>query len=289
MSMIMDRYRIRLDSSRDSLTLSPYSVCRVLDGGLVGFDYPKTETKVGKLAFSDGVSVLRCGFSHREIELTFEVTDKLSFKDVRDKVIRLMSSEEDVKITTYLYGRRRFITATPAYPPEFDVNNFHVYPKVRLKLICADPFFTEGSERHLRLPSAKGMFTFPLNLMDGAGGVMSFADGGFRHRVNNPGDVKCGFRVTVRAAYGSVTQPMIMLNGQRLQLLETMSIGDELVFDTRTGEKKITLNGAVKYSFSKSDRFFSLEPGENLLTVQSVGDSANLVSEVVFTPLYLGA
>ena len=255
----------------------------------MGFDYPKTDIVTSGTAFTDGVSVVRRGFSARELELMFEVTDKLSFKDVRDKVIRLMSPEEDVKITTYLYGRRRFITATPAYPPEFDMNNFHVYPMVRLKFICADPFFTEGSERHLRLPSVKGMFTFPLNLMDGAGGVMSFADDGFRYRVNNPGDVKCGFRVTVRAAYGSVTQPMIMLNGQRLQLLETMSIGDELVFDTRTGEKKITLNGTVKYSFSQSDRFFSLEHGENLLTVQSVGDSANLVSEVVFTPLYLGA
>ena len=118
---------------------------------------------------------------------------------------------------------------------------------------------------------------------------MAFASGTFRHRVYNPGDVACGFRVTVKAAYGMVTQPLVMLNGQRLQLLETMAVGDELVFDTRPGEKGITLNGEVRYSFSKSDRFFSLAPGENEITVQSTGDSANLIVDIAFTPLYLGA
>lgn len=289
MSSIMNSYRIRLDGAGDSLTLSPYSLCRILDGGLVGFDYPKTEVRSEDTASRGGSVITRRIFSSRELELTFEVTDKSAFADVRDRISRIMSPKGDVEITTYLYGRRRFIKATPAMPPEFNVKNFHEKPTVRLKLVCTEPFFTEGSARRLSLPTAKGMFTFPLNLMDGAGGVMSFSDSGFRHRVYNSGDVACGFRVTVKAAYGKVTQPMIMLNGQRLQLLETMSIGDELVFDTRVGEKKITLNGTLKYSFSKNSRFFSLEPGENMITVQSTGDSANLIAEIAFTPLYLGA
>lgn len=288
----MDRlknYRIRLESGENALTLAPYAVCRIIDGGVSGLDYPKTLVRVSTDAFYDGGSITARSILSREITLCFEVTDRERFVEVRDLILKLMSPERDVRITTYMYGRRRFITATPAEGPEFIFDNFGNIPRVKLKFVSADPFFRDGAERRLTLPLQTPLFTFPFNITDGAGYTFSYSASGDKHVIYNPGDAVCGFRLTLKGVRGDVTEPYISVGERSLRFLEKVNMGDKLVFDTCRETKGVSLNGKIKYSFGKGDEFFGLEPGENLLTVSAVDGAENFSCELSFMPVYLGA
>ena len=281
---------IRISSGREKLTLAPYTVCRLLEGGLEGFETPPTvNCELAPSAFGDGGIFLNCSFAPRALSVYFEVTDREKYPEVRDRILRIMSSREGVRVTADLFGRRRSITAYPEGKAEFIRENVRSFPKIRLKFICPDPFFKENKTERLSLPSQVGLLTFPLNFIEDSGTVPSFATSGTIHKVLNPGDAPCGFLLKITAVGGNVTDPLILLNGKRLQLMETLTIGDVAVFDTRRGSCGVSVNGSLRYNFSRDSSFFTLDPGENQLKVMSVGDTGNLVAEIEFTPCYAGA
>ncbi|MBR6808067.1 MAG: phage tail family protein [Clostridia bacterium] len=280
---------IRIRADEGKLTLAPYTVCRILEGGLKGFESPpELKCEVVPSAFGDGGVVVKYDCVPRELSIHFEVTDRGEYRSVRDQILKIMSSRREVNITADLFGRRRSIGAYPAGKAEFIRENVNSFPEVRLHFVCPEPYFTENKTEALTLPSSEGLFTFPLNVMEEAGFVPSFASVGTVHKIYNPGDVPCGFSVKVSAVGGNVTDPALLLNGKRLQLMETLKIGDVAVFDTRRGKCGVSVNGVVRYNFSRESNFFSLEPGENRLTVMSVGDTKNLLAEICFTPYYAG-
>lgn len=281
---------IRIVSGNEKLTLAPYTVCRPLDGGICGFEAPpEIKGNLAESAFVDGGTLTGSRFAPRELTVTFEVTDKALYRETRDKILRLVGKRAKTEITADLFGRRRSVTGYPMGKAEFKRGNTHDYPIVTLRYVCPDPFFTENKTKRLSLPASVGLLTFPLNFMGDAGTVASFTDGGFSHCIHNPGDVSCGFRITVTAVGGDVTDPAILLNGKRLQLMETLKIGDVAVFDTRRGNCGISVNGVLRYNFLRQSEFFMLEPGDNRVTVMSTGNSANLSAEVELMPLYAGA
>jgi len=280
---------IRITAGAEKLTLAPYTVCRLLDGGLEGFESPpEMKCSVHSAAFGDGGIFVGNGFKPREMLIIFEVTNRDTYPEVKDKILRIMSSKDGVEICADLFGRRRYIKAYTVGKCEFFRENTRSFPRVKLHFICPEPFFTEKTEK-LMLPIATGLLTFPLNFMEGAGTVASFTGKGYSHTVYNPGDVPCGFAVRITAEGGDVTDPAILLNGKRLQLMETLKIGDVAVFDTRQGSRGISVNGVTRYNFLRQSEFFAIEPGENRITVMSTGNSANLGAAIEFTPFYAGA
>lgn len=280
---------IRIKAGEEKLTLAPYSICRILEGGMDGFEStPEVKCEVSPSAFGSGGILILRDYAPRELSVKFEVTDREKYPEVRDVILKIMSYRGEVNITADLFGRRRSIIAYPLGKAEFVRENVNSVPKVKLKFICPDPYFTENRTEKLVLPVSEGLLTFPLNFMEGSGTVPSFATSGTQHKVYNPGDAPCGFSLRITAYGGSVTDPAVLLNGKRLQLMETLKEGDTAVFDTRRGKCGVSVNGTVRYNFSRESSFFTLEPGINHVTVMSVGDTKNLLAEITFTPCYAG-
>ena len=281
---------IRIDSGNERLTIAPYTVCRILEGGLEGFESPPcVNNEIAMSAWGNGGIVLNRSFAPRELKVYFEVTRREAYPEIRDKILKIMSTGGEVKVTADLFGRRRSISAAPNGKAEFIRESVSSFPRIKLSFVCPDPFFREDRSEKTVLPTAAGLLSFPLNLWEEAGTVPSFSYGGTVHKICNPGDAPCGFSLKITAAGGTVTDPLLLLNGKRLQLMETLNMGDTAVFDTRRGSCGISVNGSVRYNFARESSFFSLEPGENLLTVMSVGDVKNLIAEIEFTPCYAGA
>ncbi len=280
---------IRIKAGEEKLTLATYSICRILEGGIEGFESPPdVKCVVSPSAFGAGGILICRDYAPRELSVCFEVTDREKYPSIRDVILKIMSYRGEVNVTADLFGRRRSIIAYPSGKAEFIRENVNSFPKVRLKFICPDPYFTENKTEKLVLPIPEGLLTFPLNLMEGSGTVPSFATSGTQHKIYNPGDAPCGFSLKITAYGGSVTDPAVLLNGKRLQLMETIKEGDTVTFDTRRDKCGVSVNGTVRYNFSRESSFFTLEPGINQLTVMSVGNTKNLLAEIAFTPCYAG-
>lgn len=283
-------YCITVKNSVATLNLSPLSVCRPIEGGLVGFDAPETGARFASDGFGDGGYALDTGIPPRELSLTFEVTDKAYFESVRASAIRLMNPHEEATLTVTLTSRHRSISAYPCGVPEFSTGGTGCPLKIKMSFTAPSPFFSDGEWIRLSLPTNVPLLSFPFSPMAGAGTVCAMAQSStYTAKITNPGDVSCGFIASLRAVHGSVDSPYVSMNGHFVKFDDVMLRGDSLTVDTRRGSKGLICNGTRRYSFTRDSTFFSLGPGENTLTFSAEDNLQNLEVSVRFVPLYLGA
>ena len=111
-------YKIRITADAGTLTLSPRSVCRVLDGGLRGFDAPEGEVSLKNAAAESGGYPVTRRIRSRDLSVTFEVADGAAVSRYRDLVMRLADPCADAEIETEMWGRTRRISVIPDGAPE---------------------------------------------------------------------------------------------------------------------------------------------------------------------------
>ncbi len=130
-----------------------------------------------------------------------------------------------------------------------------------------------------------GKLVFPFRMDEGT--VFALSTGEGEITVENPGDVPCGFVLTVLAEWSDLTSFTVTAeSGEKISVVYPLPIGASMVIDTRPSKKTVTVGDASAIGGLTVDSvMFALEPGENKLTWQSEGDGTAAVS-VAITPLY---
>ena len=281
-------YKIRIRSAVGALTLSPRSVCRVLDGGLKGFDAPVGElTLKNAAAESGGYPVMR-RIRSRDLSVTFEVTDAAAVPYYRDLVMRMADPRADAEIETDMWGRTRKLSVIPDGTPEFTFQGNGGTMRVRMDFTACSPFFRGVAPVSESPASGVPLLSFPLTMLSGAGAVTGMTSGARVVRVNNPGDRECGFRLILQAAGGPVVKPMITCRGLYIRPFGTLNEGEELTVVTEPGNKGVFRDG-LSVGFYSDSTFFGLLPGENTVSVSASNGAGHAVVGIEFTPLYYGS
>lgn len=143
-------------------------------------------------------------------------------------------------------------------------------PRIRLTLLCPDPFFSDPGDTTVTFRKTAPLFTFPLNLLSGCGissGIWRVSDTAV---IVNSGDADIGIVCTIKAAGGSVENPAVTLDGGGyVKLLTLLSDGDKAVICTRRGVKSVEVNGKSRFIFDRRSVFFQLPPGKNTVTISA--------------------
>lgn len=130
-----------------------------------------------------------------------------------------------------------------------------------------------------------GRLVFPLTVTE----ETVFAEGAKAGQilVVHPGDVPCGFELTVTAAFQPITSfTVVSESGEALTVNRFIPTGGSVVIDTRPGEKTVTEEGeSILADLSFDSTFFALHPGENRLCWQAEGDGTAEI-RIVFAPPY---
>lgn len=281
-------YSITIKSKNDSLYLSPYSTCRIIDGGIEGFDFPETRLAISERGFGDGGVVSGAVICPRTMNIEFDVVRREKFEAVKAVIQRLMSPHSSVTIATSFEGRRREIDAVPASKPQIVRGNFHDRARVKLSFTACEPLFRSEKKTEVNFPTVTPILSFPLNLMKGAGSICSFAGSPYSGSIDNPGDTECGFTAVLTAQGGEVAYPSLHLGRRYISLEDTLAAGDVMEICTSSGHKSISVNGEERYSFSRSSEFFSLSPGINSITLTANSGLSHLAVHFEFYPLYFG-
>lgn len=268
----MVNYKIKIESARATLVLSPDSVCRLLDGGLEGFDCPECSVTVRPSAFFDGGHMGERRILPRRLALTFEITDLSQVKEVRDTVIRLTDPHTSCLLTVTAWGRTRRIVAVPSSDSVYRQQNFGSYPVVKLCFIAADPFF-ESEE------ATKAVLAAP--------GGASEGDDGTEFSVINGGDVECGFTVKLKAEGGIASVPFISLGEKTLSLSLSLLDGKTAVINTERGRKSVTYDGDPVTVFRRDSEFFALPTGNSVICVGAESGGGYLSAEIEFREKFL--
>ena len=286
----MKDYEITLVSPRGSLTVSPRAVCKLVCGGLSGFDSTGFDVRVTPFASLAGGLATRRRFASRELSIKFEIDAVGAEADaIRRRIVSMMDPRTDAELHVKLGGASRMITVIPNECADIERATLHDKALVTLRFIAPSVFFTAEAGTKVRFRETSPLLTFPMNLMSGAGtasGYYRVSDGA---SVRNRGDGECGILATIRAVGGAVMHPGIRMGEKFIRVDEVLEDGDELVIDTRPRMKRVTVNGERVFTFDRESEFFSLPEGEERLCITADSGGEFMEAEVEFSELYFGA
>ena len=166
-------------------------------------------------------------------------------------------------------------------------------PKFFVSLLCPSPFFETLEEVREELAMWTPLFHFALELPEGG------IEFGTRQPSqimtwDNIGDVPCGCLIVFKAL-GTVVNPELMNldTGEYIQLLTTMSAGEELrVYTHFAGKRVVRVTGQAESSaFSLLDTdstFLQLAAGRNLLRYDADTNMDLLEVSIYYRPRFLG-
>lgn len=282
-------YKIVITSDKHVLNLSPNSACRLLEGGLIGFDCAGLDVTVRSYASRHGGYPERRRFAERELGITFEIcSDSDETEEIRRCIAAIMNPTVTCEIDVEIYGVHRKISAIPCGEVRFERDTMYDRPRVSLEWISPDVFFRAADPEEVIFRDPVPLLTFPLTIWDGAGvsaGIMRTTDSA---QIYNDGDTDCGVVATITADGGEIVNPGISCGDEFIICPITLADGDNLVIDTRTGLKNIYLNGVKYFSFDRRSTFFHLPVGENTVGVLCDGGEEYIRAKLSYTPLYYG-
>ncbi len=270
--------------------MSPKSVCKLIAGGLSGFDSSGFDVQISPFATLQGGAVTRRRFSVRELSVTFEIDAVGDEADaMRRRIVSMMDPREDIELRVTLGDAVRKITVIPYGKADF--SRATLYDRVNVTLRFASPavFFTDEAGKKLSFREVSPLFTFPMNFISGAGAVTGFYRMSDGVGVLNRGDGECGIITRIRMSGGTVVNPGIRLGEKFVKLNAELLSGDEVIIDTRPGMKRVLINGERVFTFDRDSEFFSLPMGESRLSVTADSGGEFMDAEVEFHEVYFGA
>lgn len=285
----MQDYKIKFVSGNTELVFSPRSVCRILSGGLEGFDSPEFDVSVQNSGFFDGGFAYQRRICPRDMSIRFEVADRGLSGAVRDKVVKMMNPHNECMIISDFSGRIRKTDVIPCGMPVFEHDSLSDFLCIKLSFIAPYPVFYDFQSTKMSNSDAVPLFSFPLNLMKDAGTVCGMTGARDTFNIFNKGDIPCGFEAVLTSLQGYVQNPVISMGDKFIKVDGTIAEGDVLTIDTRYSSKKILYNGLSSCWYGVESTFFSLEPGENNVVVSAESGAENLHAAFEFSPLYLSA
>ena len=282
-------YRIRILSGEHTLEISPDASCRLLAGGLRGFDCTGLDVSVRPYASRHGGYPERRRFAERELGLVFEIdADEEETERIRRRIVTMMNPARTCEIDAEIYGVRRQISAIPCGEAAVVRETMHDRPEVSLEFVAPDVFFRAAEPSEIVFRDPVPLLTSPLSFFAGAGittGIFRTSD---TARLFNEGDAECGIVAEITADGGEIVHPGISCGEEFVICPVTLSDGDTLVIDTRDRRKNIYLNGEPYFSFDRRSTFFHLPPGENVVAVLCDGGTEYIRAKLTYVPLYFG-
>jgi hypothetical protein len=171
--------------------------------------------------------------------------------------------------------------STPFFPSS-EGNRGIYYQKYLINLICHDPFWLEPFYESKEMSYLMGGIKFNLKL------PTTFSYRGFKRKCINDGDVATPVKIEFK---GPAINPTVINQTTRefIRINKELGEDDILTISTKFGEKYVKVNGENAFHYIDLDSvFWSLVPGENILSYESNNDSIKTRVLVKWRNRYIG-
>ena len=141
---------------------------------------------------------------------------------------------------------------------------------IQISVLCPQPYFEDLNEIINDVSSLLSTFEFPFAI-EPEGIEFSHINHDALSTVINRGDVESGVTIHI-TAQNEVVNPVIYDNhGGKFAIDVTLSDGDQIVINTKSGERSVKLVNAVGErniinKVQKNPTWFTLYPGENIFS-----------------------
>lgn len=254
---------------------APYFL-EMIDGSL------GVELENQKSPNQDGLTYINNTFSSREMSIEGIVISKVNPDEVmklRRKMQRVLNPKLGEVTITYLDKEiKAIVESTPTFP---STGRGLFYQKYLINLICHSPFWLDPFFESREMSYIMGGLKFKLQLPS------KFSNRGFKRCAVNKGDVNTPVKIEF---IGPATNPSVTneTTGEVIQINRELGADDILTISTEFGKKYVRINGDNAFHYIDLDSsFWSLVPGENILSYKSNNDSINTRVKVTWKNRYL--
>lgn len=210
---------------------------------------------------------------------------RASLQALSRRVIRLVTAEdgfflEEGNRTLHLYAAEAPDFSREAPFSEGDA----AYFTLRALTFEDDPFFAAG-DKSVTARGMDGKLIFPVAITEST--TMAVLSRQGEIHCENPGDVPCGFTLSVQAEDGPLTSLSISLGEEFLHIDYPLPKGEIITICTVPGQKNVYSEGrSILSAVDWSSTFFSLPVGDNRIFWQAEGEGYPRLT-LTCTPLYL--
>lgn len=195
-------------------------------------------------------------------------------------------------VTLYFKTRTRDVYIE-GYVETFEGSLYDQKQSFQISVICPQPFFNDVKESVTELSKTVNNFTFPFYIPE-EGVIFSYIDDDAEVNVKNKGEETTGAIIQL-VANGHIVEPTIYnrTTGDKFTIMVEMSNGDNIVIDTRRGQKTIEMisDGVttnILNKIAKGSKWLSLVQGDNIFRYDCVRGAKELNIIYTFHPLYGG-
>lgn len=231
----------------------------------------------------DGLTYINNTFSSRDISIEGIIISKQNpdeVMEIRRKMQRVLNPKLGEVTITYLEKQiRAIVEATPTFPA---AERGLFYQKYLINLICHSPFWFDPYYESSEMSYIMGGIKFNLSLPS------KFSNRGFKRKAINSGDVDTPVKIEF---IGPATNPSVTneTTGEVIKVNRELGEKDILTISTEFGKKYVKINGENTFHYIDLDSsFWSLVPGENILSYKSNNDSINTRVKVTWKNRYIG-
>ena len=213
-------------------------------------------------------------------ERTITITMALNYpvEQNRLQLYRYLKTKEPVRVFVSTEYRDVYIDG---YVQSIQVGYFNKKQAVQVVIFCPQPHFNGIEVKIQPFMSLQAGFEFAFDIEE-SGIPFSEIILDMEKSIINSGDMETGVLIRIQA-FGSVTNPKIYNVGTVAQMTLNIEMeeGDEIIINTRQGEKSINLvSGGITRSIigklGQGDTWFSMAPGDNLFTVTADENPENM-------------
>lgn len=218
-----------------------------------------------------GQSFINALYDPQDFDLTFSIVkNQGDYSAGRRQILRTFAPHLGIGVFSILtetgttYYRRVSIDTAPYFPTNFEACNLK-WQDVIISFTANDPRWY-GQPVTLNNINTTGQQQFT---------------------VNNPGDIKCGFRCSFHMFGTSTTCTLTnVTTGQVIKFVTIDSNPHDFIVETRDGAQTVLVDNKTRWDLLDATSDFSmyLAEGDNILTLGGATTSCN----ITFDPRYIG-
>ncbi len=236
----------------------------------------------------DGKIVTNKKIEPREIIIKGDINKNENEDINRKKLISFFNPKYDGVLKVNRNGnKKKILYVVSSF--RFTNSNLYDFQQFEIILECPDPYFESIDDFGKNIATITKQFAFPLAIVSNKGKIMGYKTYNNNVLLQNDGDCEVGCQIHIKAKYGGVTNPKILLNDKFILVKTEMKLNDELVINTNRRKKSVKLNGVnIIHNTDRKTTFFSLARGDNIMKYESDEGYENMEVNVYFYKKYLG-
>lgn len=254
---------------------------------LEGLGIPNNTSESLKSPNQDGTSYVQTLLESREIELEFGIliAGFVNQFALREAVCRTLNPKYELDILyTYPGGVKR-ITGHLTGPVSFPKGDEIGYQKAVCSLECNNPFWRDAEPTGEVLAVSVPKFHFPLVFNPT---IIFSIILNKTITITNQGHVATPLLITFN---GPAENPIVTneTTGEFMKVNKILLSDEVLEINTAFGNKYVRINGVNAFGFiDPQSRFFSLQPGDNVITYDADIGADNAEVVLTYSNLFTG-